>query len=88
MTTRKRSAPAPVDVQTLPDVRLAAPSTALAELGIDVGTWKVLTESIFRSPDLAPGSAPPEGGKPPIDTEACVRSARNSRAWLVTSLGF
>ena len=45
-TTRKRSAPAPVDAQTLPEVRLAAPSTALAELGIDVGTWKVLTESV------------------------------------------
>jgi phage recombination protein Bet len=54
-TTRKRSAPAPVDAQTLPDVRLAAPSTALAELGIDVGTWKVLTESIF------PSAKTPEG---------------------------
>jgi hypothetical protein len=42
-TTRKRSAPTPVAAQTLPDVRLAAPSTALAGLGIDVGTWKVLT---------------------------------------------
>jgi len=54
-TTRKRTAPAPADVQTLPDVRLAAPSSALAELGIDVGTWKVLTESIF------PSAKTPEG---------------------------
>ena len=42
----------------------------------------------FRSPDLAPGSAPPEGGKPPIDTEGCMSSAGNSRACLVTSVGF
>jgi phage recombination protein Bet len=55
MTTRKRSAPTPVDAQTIPDVRLAAPSTTLAELGIDVGTWKVLTESIF------PSAKTPEG---------------------------
>jgi hypothetical protein len=54
-TTRKRSAPASADVQPLSDVRLAAPSTALAELGIDVGTWKVLTESIF------PSAKTPEG---------------------------
>jgi len=54
-TTRKRSAPSPVDEQALPDVRLAAPSTALAELGIDLGTWKVLTESIF------PSAKTPEG---------------------------
>jgi phage recombination protein Bet len=54
-TNRKRSVPTPVDAQTLPDVRLAAPSTALAELGIDVGTWKVLTESIF------PSAKTPEG---------------------------
>jgi phage recombination protein Bet len=54
-TNRKRSAPAPVAARTLPDVRLAAPSTTLAELGIDVGTWKVLTESIF------PSAKTPEG---------------------------
>jgi phage recombination protein Bet len=54
-TNRKRSVPTPVDAQTLPDVRLAAPSSALAELGIDVGTWKVLTESIF------PSAKTPEG---------------------------
>jgi hypothetical protein len=54
-TTRKRSAPAPVDAQTFPDMRLAVPTSALAELGIDVGTWKVLTESIF------PSAKTPEG---------------------------
>jgi len=54
-TTRRRSAPAPVDAQTLPEVRLAAPSAVLAELGIDLGTWKVLTESIF------PSAKTPEG---------------------------
>jgi phage recombination protein Bet len=54
-TTRKRRAPASVDAQTLPDVRLAAPSAVLAELGIDLGTWKVLTESIF------PSAKTPEG---------------------------
>ena len=36
-------------------MRLAAPASALAELGLDVGTWKVLTESIF------PSAKTPEG---------------------------
>ena len=55
MTTRKRTAPAPADAQTLPAVRLPAPAAALTELGLDVGTWKVLTESIF------PSAKTPEG---------------------------
>jgi phage recombination protein Bet len=57
MTTRRRNAPAPVDAETetLPAVRLAAPAAALTELGLDVGTWKVLTESIF------PSAKTPEG---------------------------
>jgi phage recombination protein Bet len=36
-------------------VRLPAPAAALTELGLDVGTWKVLTESIF------PSAKTPEG---------------------------
>jgi phage recombination protein Bet len=55
MTTRRRNAPAPADVETLPAVRLPAPAAALTELGLDVGTWKVLTESIF------PSAKTPEG---------------------------
>jgi phage recombination protein Bet len=55
MTTRRRNAPAPVDAETLPAVRLPAPAAALTELGLDVGTWKVLTESIF------PSAKTPEG---------------------------
>ena len=55
MTTRRRSAPTPVDTENLPAVRLAAPAAALTELGLDVGTWKVLTESIF------PSAKTPEG---------------------------
>ena len=55
MTTRRRNAPAPADAETLPAVRLAAPAAALTELGLDVGTWKVLTESIF------PSAKTPEG---------------------------
>ena len=55
MTTRRRNAPAPVDAQILPAVRLPAPAAALTELGLDVGTWKVLTESIF------PSAKTPEG---------------------------
>ena len=55
MTTRRRTAPTPVDAENLPAVRLAAPAAALTELGLDVGTWKVLTESIF------PSAKTPEG---------------------------
>ena len=55
MTTRRRPASAPADAETLPAVRLAAPAAALTELGLDVGTWKVLTESIF------PSAKTPEG---------------------------
>ena len=55
MTTRRRNAPAPADAETLPAVRLPAPAAALTELGLDVGTWKVLTESIF------PSAKTPEG---------------------------
>ena len=55
MTTRRRTASAPADAETLPAVRLAAPAAALTELGLDVGTWKVLTESIF------PSAKTPEG---------------------------
>ncbi len=58
-TTKKRgSSPAATptnDNRNLPAVRLAAPQTALAELGLDIGTWKVLTESIF------PSAKTPEG---------------------------
>ena len=55
MTTRRRNAPALADAETLPAVRLPAPAAALTELGLDVGTWKVLTESIF------PSAKTPEG---------------------------
>jgi len=44
-----------VDAENLPAVRLPAPAAALTELGLDVGTWKVLTESIF------PSAKTPEG---------------------------
>jgi phage recombination protein Bet len=44
-----------VDAENLPAVRLAAPAAALTELGLDFGTWKVLTESIF------PSAKTPEG---------------------------
>ncbi len=54
-TTRKRSAPVQAAAPTLPDVRLVAPSSALTELRIDLGTWRVLTESIF------PSARTPEG---------------------------
>jgi phage recombination protein Bet len=43
------------DAQTQPMVRLAPPEQALNELGLDLGTWKVLTESIF------PSARTPEG---------------------------
>jgi hypothetical protein len=55
MTTRRRNAPTPADAENLPAVRLAAPASALSELGLDVGSWKVLTESIF------PSAKTPEG---------------------------
>jgi len=54
-TTRKRSAPAQTDAHTHSDLRLVAPTAALTELGIDLGTWRVLTESIF------PSAKTPEG---------------------------
>ncbi len=55
MTTRKRNAPPAGDAQTLPSVRIAQPEEARTELGIDLGTWKVLTESIFPSARTAEG---------------------------------
>jgi len=49
MTTRRR------DAQTLPAVRIPPPEEARTELGLDLGTWKVLTESIFPSAQTAEG---------------------------------
>jgi phage recombination protein Bet len=54
-TTRQRRAPAQPAAPTPSDLRLAVPSAALAELGLDLGTWRVLTESIF------PSARTPEG---------------------------
>ena len=38
-----------------PDLRLAISDTSLTELGLDLNTWKVLTESIFPSAKTAEG---------------------------------
>ena len=38
-----------------PDLRLAIPEATLAELGLDLNSWKVLTESIFPSAKSADG---------------------------------
>lgn len=43
------------DNRNLPAVRLAIPETALAEVGLDMSAWKVLTETIF------PSAKTPEG---------------------------
>jgi phage recombination protein Bet len=55
-TTRKKAVvPAAVDLPTQPDTRLAVSAVALDELGLDAGTWRVLTESIFPSARTAEG---------------------------------
>jgi phage recombination protein Bet len=55
MTTRQRGAPPAGDAQTLPVARIPPPEEARTELGLDLGTWKVLTESIFPSAQTAEG---------------------------------
>jgi phage recombination protein Bet len=55
MTTRKRGAPLAGDAQSLPVARIPPPEEARTELGLDLGTWKVLTESIFPSAQTAEG---------------------------------
>lgn len=54
MTTRKRGA-AVSDAHNLPALRIPPPEEARTELGLDLGTWKVLTESIFPSAQTAEG---------------------------------
>ena len=48
-TTALKTAESPTDL------RLAIPNNTLSELGLDLNTWKVLTESIFPSAKTAEG---------------------------------
>ncbi|WP_020504238.1 phage recombination protein Bet [Lamprocystis purpurea] len=54
MAKRNNTNLVPVNGTQIAD-RLAVPAAALAELGLDAGTWKVLTESIFPSAKTAEG---------------------------------
>ncbi|RKT45367.1 hypothetical protein [Thiocapsa rosea] len=47
MATKPRTQPTPAVPQ--PSARLAISDATLAELNLDHGTWRVLTESIFPS---------------------------------------
>jgi len=55
MTIRKRAASPAGDAQALALARIPPPEEARTELGLDLGTWKVLTESIFPSAQTAEG---------------------------------
>jgi hypothetical protein len=53
MPTKKPSQPKPAEPTSEP--RLAASQSALIELGLDLNTWRVLTDSIFPSAKTAEG---------------------------------
>ncbi len=55
MATKKPTSIAPINGATQIQCRLPVAPTALAEIGVDPGTWKVLVESIFPSAKTAEG---------------------------------
>jgi phage recombination protein Bet len=55
MATRKPRTTQLTSAEPAPAARLAIRDTALTELGLDLNTWKVLTESIFPSAKTAEG---------------------------------